>query len=114
MSVLEKNVVDALATKNDELVLILFDHLGWNNEIIHLSLLQEKINAYISFFENHQYINCISNSESITGFCIRIEFKYCITENCVKFLNAVNETIKALNGRVIYNIDITTNRDAEN
>ncbi|WP_346426369.1 DUF6572 domain-containing protein [Bacillus cereus] len=31
---------------------MIIDHLDWENTLQHLTLLQDKINAYVSFIEN--------------------------------------------------------------
>ena len=63
MSIDNVNVVDGLAAdqRNGVLYLLLTDHLEWVqsenalSERDHLLLLQEKINAYISFIEEEQF-----------------------------------------------------------
>ena len=37
------------------LILLISDHLDWKNEYDHLLRLQEKINSYITFCEEHQW-----------------------------------------------------------
>jgi len=43
--------------------LLITDHLEWSDEVNHLLVLQEKINAYIGFCENHQYNQVYTNRE---------------------------------------------------
>jgi hypothetical protein len=53
----ETDKIDGIAVdkKNNALVLLISDHLDWNDEYNHLITLQDKINAYISFIETEQY-----------------------------------------------------------
>lgn len=55
MSVLNSDVLDGVAHNNGELVMLISDHLDWSNEGEHLLALQDKINAYIAFWETMQY-----------------------------------------------------------
>lgn len=71
MAVDNPNVVDGVAIDKDRnaLCLLLTDHLAWEgkdalDEYEHLKLLQEKLNAYISFLESGQYKESYPNSDS--------------------------------------------------
>ena len=57
MSVLDSGTIDGMATDENgkALILLISDHLDWKNEYDHLLRLQEKINSYITFCEEHQY-----------------------------------------------------------
>ncbi|WP_336619240.1 DUF6572 domain-containing protein, partial [Bacillus paranthracis] len=47
MSILDKNKIDGIGKSMGEnkLALMIADHLDWENELQHLTLLQDKINA---------------------------------------------------------------------
>lgn len=102
MAIDNTDTIDGMAydEESQAVVLLLTDHLSWKHtketnilkESDHLVLLQDKINAYISFLENGQYMENFSDKE-IKMVVIEIHFKYDITENCEKFLNAVQEQI---------------------
>lgn len=99
MAIDNPNVIDGMAIDKDRnaLVLLLTDHLVWEgedalSEFNHLNLLQDKINAYISFLESGQYKENYP-AESFSMAVIEIHFKYSITDNCEKFLNAVQNQI---------------------
>ena len=99
MAIDNTNVIDGVAINNENkaVCLLLTDHLQWNgnntlSEQDHLHLLQDKINAYISYLENRQYEEQYPEQEFIMAI-IEIHFKYDITENCEKFLNAVQTQI---------------------
>lgn len=51
MSVLDEKVIDSMAITNDKggIILLISDHLDWENEYQHLKMLQDKINAYFPF-----------------------------------------------------------------
>ncbi len=105
MSILEKNKVDGLAMANEgeTLVLLLSDHLPWDEEYEHLIALQDKINAYISFWTSGQYKNLCDASKVV--FCsVEIHFLYEPTDNAYKFLDTVNRQIyeEADMGIIVY------------
>ena len=102
MAIDNVNVIDGMALnkENNALVLLLTDHLSWTgenalSEFDHLNLLQDKINAYISYLESRQYVETYS-AEQINFAVIEIHFKYAVTENCEKFLNEVQNQIGQL------------------
>ena len=107
MAIDDINVVDGLAVdpKQGILYLLLTDHLQWAegedtlSEREHLLLLQEKINAYVSFIEEGQYKNNYPNVK-IKLAIIEIHFQYEITPNCQRFLQAVQGQIQ------LYGIEI--------
>lgn len=102
MAIDNPNVIDGVAIDKERnaLVLLLTDHLAWEgedalSEFDHLNLLQNKINAYISFLESGQHKENYP-AENLSMAIIEIHFKYSITENCEKFLNIVNNQLKEL------------------
>lgn len=57
MSISDPKKIDAMADGGEILVLALSDHLRWDIEqAAHLSLLQEKMNNYIRFYESGEYM----------------------------------------------------------
>lgn len=97
MSVLDNDKVDGIALNNEEeaVVLLLTDHLDWGNEYEHLTVLQEKINAYIAFLENEQYKE-IYPEEIIKKGIIEIDFQYELTQNAINFLQTVQDQVGKL------------------
>lgn len=97
MSVVDLDKVDAVGTDKDEdaLRLMIADHLDWENEDIHLEILQDKINVYLQYLENKQYVDKYGNDFS--KVYIDIYFKEKVTENCLGFLNAVSEQLNPQN-----------------
>ena len=103
MSIEELNAVDGLGVSDDkkELALLVSDHLDWDNEYEHLVLLQDKINAYVSFIEAKQY-KSIYPQYDFERFVIEIHFKYNITNNCCKFIETASQQIRQLNTVINY------------
>ncbi|WGV58812.1 hypothetical protein QIH01_25605 [Brevibacillus brevis] len=99
MSVLDKNKVDGIGKSKTEnrLALMISDHLDWENELEHLKLLQDKMNAYITFIESEQIYNVYPDSKSVDGFIFDFRFKHEPTENCSKLLEVFRENTKDLN-----------------
>ncbi len=100
MAIDNADIIDgaAIDKENSALRLLITDHLQWNaeadtiSEHDHLLMLQEKINAYISFLESEQYKDIYPDAEFKMAI-IDICFKYDITENCERFLQAVQDQI---------------------
>ena len=90
MSVLDRESVDglALAQEGQELRLLIADHLDWNNEYDHLVALQEKINAYIDFCEDHQYRQVYPDA-AIKYAVFGIHFQHEPTKKAWSFLERV-------------------------
>ncbi|MGA3599127.1 DUF6572 domain-containing protein [Lysinibacillus agricola] len=88
MSILEKNKIDGIGKSKTEnkIALMIADHLEWEDEFQHLTLLQDKINAYVSFIESGQVYSVYPDAKSIDEFIIDLRFKYKPTENCYKLL----------------------------
>lgn len=98
MAVDNASIIDGMAldTGSKALVLLITDHLPWQgkdapSEYDHLLLLQDKLNAYISYLETKQYE--AQYSEEIERAVIEVDFQYDIPENCKKFLNVVQKQV---------------------
>ena len=105
MSVVDDNTVDgiALTDDNEGIVLLLSDHLDWDDEYNHLLILQEKLNAYIYFLEEKQYEEIYSNVNIVYGI-IDIHFLHKITKNVKKFLKSVQVQLEELGITMQYSI----------
>jgi CRP-like cAMP-binding protein len=65
VSIEQPNVVDGIATDpvTGEVVLLLSDHLAWDDsEPEHLMLLQEKVNTYLRFIESGELVEHYPNA----------------------------------------------------
>ena len=101
MSIEHVDKIDGMAIdgeNNEYLRLLLTDHLEWkggNNTLSehkHLLLLQDKINAYLSFLETEQYKAHYPDSDFNLAI-IEIHFQFDISENCEKFLQAIQDQV---------------------
>lgn len=102
MSILETDRIDAMGISNDEesLRLMLSDHLDWENEAEHLYLLQDKINAYLSFIESNQYAQTYPD-KSFKYYIINVMLKHEASENCLKFVQVINKQLREYNIQVV-------------
>jgi len=103
MSVADNKTIDAIALTNDKkgIILLITDHMDWKYEYQHLVMLQEKINVYITFFEEKQYED-IYREKNIDYGIIEIHFLYDITSNAEKFLQTVQNQVEELGIMVQY------------
>ena len=99
MAIDNTSVIDAVAIDRERnaVLLLLTDHLPWEDrpdfrEYDHLMLLQEKINAYLTYLETKQYEQQYPG-QAFDMAVIEIHFQYGITDNCRKFLNTVQNQV---------------------
>jgi len=94
MSVEKTKEVDSIGVDNTTgyVTLAIFDSIDWKDEEGHLLLLQEKLNAYLSFLESGEVYNAYENAKG-REFEIKIHFKYGIPQKGQEFLNNVSETM---------------------
>jgi hypothetical protein len=65
VSIEQSDVIDFVSIdQKDNLVLTISDHLAWDEEMRHLFLLQEKINAYLRFLESGEVYEYYPDSRS--------------------------------------------------
>ena len=99
MSIMDKNVVDAVGFSKDLQTekFAIFDHLDWSDEEEHLYLLQEKINSYLVFIQEGQEGLSRQNKKNLMSankIVIEIWFKYQPSQECQGFLNRVQWRLK--------------------
>jgi hypothetical protein len=72
MTVENQRVVDFVGIDKDDghIVLTISDHLDWQDEIGHLSSLQEKLNSYLAFVESGELLEQYPNGR---GRRVRID-----------------------------------------
>jgi hypothetical protein len=58
MTVVDPKVVDfvGIDKESGDVVLTVSDHLGWEDESVHLFALQEKLNSYLAFVESGELL----------------------------------------------------------
>ena len=102
MSIIETNKIDAMSMSKDGqgLMLMLADHLDWNNEQEHLILLQGKINAYLGFIESNQYSETYPDT-AFEYYVIEVSSKYKAPENCLKFFEVINTQLREYKIQVV-------------
>ncbi|MFV0268491.1 MAG: DUF6572 domain-containing protein [Draconibacterium sp.] len=94
MSLSEVKQVDAIGEDKESgmIIVTLIDEMKWDNENNHLTLLQEKINNYLSFIESGEmqteYPNSINKKVSIN-----VVMQYEPSNNGFEFLEKVKEII---------------------
>ena len=87
MSIEQVDKIDFISTtSNGKVQLTISDHLEWNDEENHLLILQNKLNAYLSFIESGQILESYSTALN-KDVIISIVMKYEPTENSSIFLN---------------------------
>lgn len=97
MSVTDSKIIDALTLEreNRKLVLRIFDHLSWSEDIVdtHLTALQEKINDYLDYMISKQYEE-IYSAENYDRIVIKIVAKYPFNDEGVRCINIAKEVIE--------------------
>ena len=103
MSVVDNKTVDGVALTDDNkgIILLITDHVDWSDEYRHLVMLQEKINVYITFFEEKQYEE-IYKEEEIAYGVIEIHFLHNLTVNAEKILQSVQNQVAELGIKIQY------------
>ena len=56
MAITDLDQIDAIGVEDKKLRLIIIDYLDWEYEDMYLDVLQEKINSYLVYLEDKQYI----------------------------------------------------------
>ena len=94
VSELEPSELDAIGIVDSHLELLLVDPVGWQEEIevVHLEILQEKINHYIHFLESKQYVE--RYGDKFDKKVIHITFQYSPSDNGLAFLAAVQKVLQ--------------------
>lgn len=93
-SELEPSELDAIGIVDNHLELLLVDSVGWQEEIevVHLEILQEKLNNYIYFLESKQYV--ARYGDKFDKKVIHITFQYSPSDNGLAFLAAVQKVLQ--------------------
>ncbi len=102
MSVEKTNEIDAAATEKNgkKLCLAIFDSMDWSELEKHLLILQDKINAYISYIQSHQYEE--SFGSKIKEFEIIIKFADKAPIECEKFISVANKQLKKSKINIVF------------
>ena len=96
MSIEQTDVIDFIGVNDseNEVVLTISDHLEWesSNTQDHLSLLQDKINSYLSFIEGGQLLESYPDSEGKKPV-ISIVGQYSLNDEAESFINQVKSIV---------------------
>jgi hypothetical protein len=95
MAVTDIDTIDAMGlvpNSPKKLDLLISDHLDWKDEYEHLTVLQTKINLYLAFIENKEFIEKYPNS-NFSEFEIIIQFLHTPTANCKEFILYSNKHV---------------------
>ena len=105
MAIDNAEVIDATAYEGKKLILQLYDHLEFDDEIIkeHMFMLQDKLNTYIWFIDSKQYEETYPNA-SLSVYEIQIKFKYQPSDFCIEYLNHVNYKLGSMNITVMFEV----------
>ena len=96
MSIEQTNVVDFVGIEyaTGRATLTISDHLDWNeNEGEHLLMLQEKLNAYLSFIESGEMEERVPVTRG-RPVAIQIYAKYPLSPEATKFFGLAKDTIE--------------------
>lgn len=91
MAVTDLEQIDAIGVENKHLRLMIIDYLDWEYEDMHLDVLQEKINNYLVYLEDRQYVK--DYGDNFEKKIIDIHFQHGISKNGMKFLNTVSSQL---------------------
>lgn len=104
LSVSDPNKIDAVAAGEDELVLLISDHLRWDSyQTAHLSMLQDKLNTYIRYIDSKSYKEQFPD-KSFTKFRIQIDFLHEYDGGFVKMLNLAMTELNKRQITVTYSV----------
>lgn len=103
MAIDNTEVIDAVAYEGDKLILQLYDHWEFNDEIEkdHMFLLQDKLNSYIWYVDSEQYKDTYPDV-NLSFFEIQIKFKYQPPDFCLSYIQHVNDKLHKANINIVY------------
>lgn len=79
--------------------LYLDDNYPWGKEAEHLKLLEDKINAYLTFIQSNQGKDSF---DFVAGYAIDITFKFPPTKNAIALMEETKRIAEQLNVMVNY------------
>jgi len=93
MSIEESKKIDYVGINQDEVALIISDHLDWTEEEKHLQALQDKINIYLSYILDGQFGKQYPNDMS-KPIKIKVVSQFPYTENGKKAIKATSSFLE--------------------
>ncbi len=105
MSVSNPNKIDAAAANDEELVLLITDHLRWDQyKVAHLQMLQDKLNTYIRYIDRKVYLNDFPGKE-FNSFIIEVQFLHKYDTGFVKMIGLVKDELDKRKIRIRYSVN---------
>ncbi len=98
MSIAELDVIDGMGISKDDrktLILLLSDHLIWDDEEAHIWALEDKINAYASYIETKQYKKVYPEND-FEQFAIYVCFLHQYPDSCLSFFTTLQKQLEPL------------------
>lgn len=95
MSITDADSVDIIAETNDgEALLVITDHLDWENMNEHLTILQKKLNTYVFVLESGRIFE---GREQLRGkkFILQIDCKYPPAPGAIDYINHVRPIVQS-------------------
>jgi len=95
MSIEQTKILDAVGvdSQSGDLVLTISDHLDWQaSPDEHLLLLQEKINAYLSFIESGELLKTYPNAKG-RNVVVQVIYKFAPNERALEFYAHATEVL---------------------
>src|SRR5688572_26523145 len=103
MSIEQADKIDGMGvdTHNNELVLLISDHLSWEDEKAHVFSLENKLSGYIDYINSGQYLE---PNPQFRGMSVRIKLvhKHSPTSSARTILQAVEVQLEAMSIRFSY------------
>jgi len=96
LAVDQPKVVDFVGVdrRTGEVILTISDHLDWEDSEEHLSILQEKLNAYLAFVESGELLESYPSAKG-RGVVIDVLFKFRPDKPALDFLTCAKEFIQS-------------------
>lgn len=106
MAIDTTDTIDSVAYENDKLILQLYDHLEFDDEIEydHMIMLQDKLNTYIWYIDSKQYQDTYEGKD-FSRFVINIFFMFHPSELCINFLENVKKKLADANIQINYSVE---------
>jgi hypothetical protein len=116
MAVDEPEKIDGLGFRPDDgqLELLVYDHLDWNDEDLHLEAITDKLNGYMHFLNGTQLAEMYPDKDASAYDkpWLRIVFAYSPTETGVAFLQGLADQLRPHGLTVAYDLTDTQPRSS--
>lgn len=105
MSISNPSIIDAVAAKDNRLILLISDHLRWDDlQVTHMRMLQDKLNTYIRYIESGGYKEKFPDRD-FSEFIIEIQFMHMYDEGFVKMISLAKPKLDKRNITIVYEVN---------